>query len=150
MTFGPFRKALGTTVILSEYEMYRFCSKGNVIGGAGKMLKYFIKKYNPTRIISYADRRWSNKNDAFYTKIGFNLVSVTRPNYYYTSNYFAREYRFKYRKNNLSKLLQKYNPILSEWENMQLNGYDRIWDCGCLKFEFIPQIWATEFLSTNS
>jgi hypothetical protein len=23
---------------------------------------------------------------------------------------------------------------LSEWQNMQINGYDRIWDCGHMKF----------------
>jgi len=23
-----------------------------------------------------------------------------------------------------------YDDALTEWENMQANGYDRIWDCG--------------------
>ena len=23
-----------------------------------------------------------------------------------------------------------FDESLSEWENMKLNGYDRIWDCG--------------------
>ena len=139
MTFGSLRKALGTTASPSAYEMYRFCTNGNVIGGAGKLLNFFIKTYKPTQIISYADRRWSNKNDVFYPKIGFNFVGTTRPNYYYTSDYITREYRFKYRKNNLSKLLTTFDPILSEWKNMQLNGYDRIWDCGNLKYELIPK-----------
>lgn len=25
----------------------------------------------------------------------------------------------------------------NEWQNMQMNGYDRIWDCGNLKYELI-------------
>ena len=31
-------------------------------------------------------------------------------------------------------LIENAQPELSEWENMQLRGYDRIWDCGCWKF----------------
>lgn len=36
----------------------------------------------------------------------------------------------------------KYNELpifdinLTNWENMQLNGYDRIWDCGYIKYEW--------------
>lgn len=30
----------------------------------------------------------------------------------------------------LPKLLETFDPSLTEWENMQNNGYDRIWDCG--------------------
>ena len=30
-----------------------------------------------------------------------------------------------------------FDPHLTEWQNMQLNGYDRIWDCGHYKFEWI-------------
>jgi hypothetical protein len=26
-------------------------------------------------------------------------------------------------------------PDKSEWENMKIMGYDRIWDCGHLKYE---------------
>ena len=37
-----------------DYELIRFCSlKGfNVIGGASKLWKYFLKKYNPKSVIS--------------------------------------------------------------------------------------------------
>ena len=43
--------------------------------------------------------------------------------------------RMNFQKHKLKKLLSTYDPLLSEWENMKLNGYDRIWDCGSLKFE---------------
>ena len=49
--------------------------------------------------------------------------------------YKNREHRYKYRKSNLINLLEKYNPNISEWENMKLNKYDRIWDCGSKKYE---------------
>jgi hypothetical protein len=36
----------------------------------------------------------------------------------------------KYQKHKLEKLLPIFDPLLTEWQNMQNNGYDRIWDCG--------------------
>ena len=48
---------------MDEYgwNLSRFCNKINlnVIGGASKLLNFFIKVYNPNRIISYADKDWS-------------------------------------------------------------------------------------------
>ena len=140
MTFGNLRSVLGSKNIdKTDYEMYRFCvGNKNVVGIAGKMLKYFIKLCNPSKIISYADRRYSN-DSAFYNKIGFKLVSKTPANYWYFSltNTKKLYYRFGFRKDQLSKKLTNFDPNLSEWQNMQLNGYDRIWDCGHLKFVWI-------------
>ena len=60
----------------NEYELVRFCNKLNtsVIGGADKLLQYFIRTYQPKEIISYADRRWSQGR--LYDKLKFtnNLV----------------------------------------------------------------------------
>ena len=36
----------------------------------------------------------------------------------------------KYQKHKLPKLLEAFDANLTEWQNMQNNGYDRIWDCG--------------------
>jgi hypothetical protein len=49
----------------------------------------------------------------------------------------TREHRYKYRKSELKKLLSVYDITKTEWENMQANGYDRIWDCGSLRYEMI-------------
>jgi very-short-patch-repair endonuclease len=134
MTFGKLRLALGNkTSNINEYELIRFATSKTIIGGFSKLLSYFIKTYNPIKITTYADKRWSNGN--VYIKNGFNLIHETQPNYWYMKNYSIREHRFKYRKSELPKLLTNYNSELTEWDNMQLNGYDRIWDCGSLKFE---------------
>jgi hypothetical protein len=137
MTFGKLRLALGNkTTTNNVYEMYRFCTSKSVVGIGSKLLTYFIKTYNPDKIISYADRRWSDEN-SFYPKIGFKLVGNTPSNYWYFNSNNVRHHRFNFRKDQLSKKLKTFDPKLSEWQNMQLNGYDRIWDCGHYKYEWI-------------
>lgn len=135
MTFGKLRASLGNKKRNDKtFELYRFSSL-NVIGGFTKLLQYFIKSYNPERIITYADRNWSPSPEyCFYTKInGFKFISDTKPNYYYTKRYEKREHRFNFRKDVLVKL--GYDPNKTEFEIMTENGYDRIWDTGNLKYE---------------
>ena len=55
-----------------EYELLRYCSCKNVIGGAEKLFKYFITNYNPESIISYCDR--SKFNGRVYTKLTFKYL----------------------------------------------------------------------------
>lgn len=113
-----------------DYEMLRFCTicDMTVVGGAGKLLKSFIKSYTPKSIISYSDRRWSNGD--LYTSLGFTFVRNSSPNYRYTKDYRSLYSRHVFQKHKLANTLENFNPILSEWENMKAHGYDRIWDCG--------------------
>tara|TARA_R110002020_G_scaffold90534_26_gene220508 strand:+ start:59 stop:277 length:219 start_codon:yes stop_codon:yes gene_type:complete len=71
--------------------------------------------------------------------MGFDLVSQSPPNYWYVncSNYQKLFHRFNFRKNILNEKLESFDESLTEWENMKNNGYDRIWDCGNLKFEML-------------
>ena len=118
-----------------DYELSRFCSllDTNVIGIASKFMSYFLKKYNCNSMISFSDNRWFNGN--LYPKIGFNKEYVTDPNYwYFKSPDKTRIHRFSFRKDLLSSKLSKFDVNLSEWENMKVNGYDRIWDCGNIKW----------------
>jgi len=141
MTFGKPRIALGNKKSIdNEYELYRFCVSKSVIGIAGKMFKYFIKNYNPSKVTTYADRRFSN-NTSFYNKLGFVFIKNTQPNYWYFSlkSSYTVYHRYSFRKSELAKKLSVFNPNLTEWQNMQMNGYDRIWDCGNLKYEWIRE-----------
>lgn len=134
MSFGYMRKALGSKPNNNEYELLRYCSCINtsVIGGPSKLLKYFIKNYNPNKIISYADRTISNGN--LYTKLGFNLISITKPNYYYVIN-GIRKNRFTYRKDVLVKMGFDINK--TEKEIMLDLKYYRIYNSGNFKFELV-------------
>jgi hypothetical protein len=121
-----------------QWELSRFANKNyySVIGAFSKLLKYFVNTYNPISITTYADRRWSNSNNV-YIKNNFKFVHATEPSYWYTKHNISKYHRFNYRKSLLKNKLEKYDETLTEWENMQLNGYDRIWDCGSFKYEMI-------------
>ena len=121
----------------SDWEIMRFCNKLNmaVVGGASKLFAHFIKNYEYKQIVTYSDRRYFNGE--LYTKLGFKFTGFTPPNYYYIVNKYKNlMHRMSFQKHKLSKKLKDYKPELSEWENMKLNGYDRIWDCGNSKFLF--------------
>ena len=114
-----------------QYELIRFCNKKNVniVGGASKLFKYFIKNYDPKSIISYADRRYSNGN--LYNKLNFSFSHNSAPNYFYFKPGQSVLYpRIKFQKHKLEKQLENFDSELSEVENMYNNGYRRIWDCG--------------------
>ena len=110
-----------------SWNLSRFCTKlnCNVIGGGSKMLKYFISKYNPNRIISYADRCWSTGN--LYNKLGFSIVSITRPDYKYVFK-SKRVHKSNFRKGKRAK-------ETTESEFIKQKSIMRIWDCGKIKFE---------------
>jgi hypothetical protein len=110
-----------------EWNLNRFCSKieTNIVGGFSKMLNFFIKKYSPDRIISYADKTWSFGES--YTKFGFNKVSETPSDYKYVVN-GERVHKSRFRKS-------KLDTNLSESEYMHKKQIPKIWDCGKIKFE---------------
>jgi hypothetical protein len=103
MTFTSLRKSLGSNHQDGTYELIRFCSN-NVVGLASRLLKFFVKKYEPNKIISYSDKRWSvNGEDNLYTKIGFTHLGHTKPNYWYSMGDDKRLHRFNFRKDILVK-----------------------------------------------
>lgn len=113
----------------SEWNLSRFCNKTglNVIGGASKLFKYFIKNYKPKRVISYADKDWSFGE--LYFKLGFEKVLETKPDYKYIIE-GRRIHKSRFRKSRL-------NTILTESEYMKKSHIKKIWDCGKIKFEML-------------
>ena len=119
-----------------DYEITRFCSKlnTNIPGAFSKALKYFTDRYKSSSIITYADLRYGDGN--VYIKNGFKLIEKSNPNYFYITENLTRDSRVKFQKHKLEEKLQTSNPKLTEWENMKLNGHDRIWDVGNNVFEY--------------
>lgn len=129
MTFGN-RKIFENT---NDWELLRFASKKRVVGGFSKLLSYFEGKHSPNKLISYALRNWSYSDNNVYQKMGFKLINKGTPSYHYIKN-GIRYNRIKFQKHKLKDKLETFDPQLTEWKNMQLNGWDRIWDCGSLKY----------------
>lgn len=124
-----------------EFELSRFATKQNyiIVGLASKILKQFVKDYTPKTIISFADRRWTiDSNNNLYTNLGFKLVSITKPTYYYYNskvNRYKRFHKFGFGKNNLKKRYPNLDYNKTEKELTSELGYDKIWDCGLFKYE---------------
>tara|TARA_Y100001936_G_scaffold7406_1_gene6498 strand:- start:2015 stop:3724 length:1710 start_codon:yes stop_codon:yes gene_type:complete len=117
-----------------EYELVRFCSSVSVIGGASKLFKWFLDDVDPETVVSYSDNSWNSGK--VYEMLGFVKVSSGTPSYKYTRNYVDLYNRVRFQKHKLESKLDKFDPLLTEWENMQANGWDRIWDCGSSTFVY--------------
>jgi len=116
------------------WNLTRFCSKlnTNVIGGSSKILNHFINEYKPIRIISYADSDWSM--GCLYTKLGFSLKSVLKPDYKYIfENKRVNKQRFtKKRLKSMGLDIDK-----TESELTKEIGIYKIYNVGQLKFELL-------------
>lgn len=105
----------------------------SVIGGAGKLLKYFEQRYSPLKLVSYADRRWSTGK--LYETLGFRLKNISKPcQWYFKNGSLVLQSRLRFQKHRLAKILDKYDPDKTEIENMFNNGYNMIYDCGNLVY----------------
>lgn len=114
-----------------EWEINRFCTKQGmtVSGGASKLFKQFLRDYAPQKVISYSDNRWGDGK--LYMNLGFQKISTTPPNYWYVKPNDTKLYhRYALRKTKTDK------QELTEWQNRQQQGWNRIWDCGSSKWEF--------------
>lgn len=136
MTFGGYRRSLGRQSVDNEYELLRFCCKlgYHIPGAASKLFHTFISKHNPIKVISYADRRWSNGK--LYKAIGFHFVDNSKPNYWYVIG-GKRQHRFAWRKGVLKEKLKVFDENKTEYQNMLDNGIDCVYDCGNMLFEWV-------------
>ena len=90
------------------------------------------------KLITYADLNYSNYSEksTVYNNT-FKYVKHTTPNYYYfqRNDYRGLYHRYNFRKDKLVR--EGFDSNKTEWEIMQERGFDRIWDCGSIKYELI-------------
>jgi len=119
-----------------EWELVRYCNSLNtqIIGGASKLFNYFIKKYKPNTIISYADARYSTGK--IYETLGFDFINHSRPNFFYfKNNEEILESRQKYQKYKLEKMFPHLFDKNKTGEQIMVDaGYYKIYDAGNLVF----------------
>jgi hypothetical protein len=134
MTFGSLRTNLGQKGKEGSYELLRFCNKFgvNVVGGASKLFKYFLKFYKPKSVISYADKCWSYSSNCLYTKIGMTKVHDSDPSYFYIIG-TKRKGRYAYRKDVVLKAGFDGKYVGEHTGMLSMDIY-RIFDVGTSKF----------------
>ena len=137
MTFGKPRRTIGNNK--QDYELLRFCSlKGTtVVGGASRLFKYFISKYNPTSIISYSDR--AHTSGSIYPLLGFKEISRSEANYKWVEEKTDRAFhRINAQKHNIKTFLKDNNIDLNQTEVqiMRSHGYVQVFDSGTITWEW--------------
>lgn len=123
-----------------EIELHRYCVKANyqVIGGFSKLIKHVCVNEHITKFVSYVD--FSHFNGRGYKKAGFTLEYLTQPSYIYIKGSEIKS-RMQCQKHKLSAFLSAYYDDLSESDNMRLNGWYKVYDCGNLKLKYtLPRI----------
>lgn len=125
MTFGKSRFNKNC-----EYELLRYCSHYNVVGGAEKLFKYFVNNYKPNSIVSYCDT--SKFSGKVYDILGFKYIKTNSPRKHW--------YSVKEKRHITDGLLlsQGYDRLFKEnhgkgTSNEELilaRGYLPVYDCG--------------------
>ena len=137
MTFSKPRINMGSNLHKQQWELVRFCNKLNtrVIGGASKLLKYFIKTYQPTSIVSFSMNDISDGN--LYKMLGFETDGkITHSYWYIDPKTLKRYHRSSFTKQSIVKKgwRDKIDNSWTEKQVMEEQGYFCIYDSGQLKW----------------
>ena len=114
-----------------QYELIRYCNTTfNIIGGAEKLLKFFVEHYQPKSIISYCDL--SKFSGHVYEKLGFKKIR--------TSGAARHWYNLKTKQHITDNLLRQrgfdqlfktdYGKGISNEVLMLEAGFVEVYDCG--------------------
>lgn len=126
------RALMAVTKRGAEWEIVRYSTDSRVPGGFSKLLKAVESKLGSGRLYSFSDNMVSSGE--LYSLTGFVRDRELSPDYSYLVGE-SREHKFGYRKKrfeNDPNLLWK--PGLTERELAELNGLERIWDAGKIRW----------------
>ena len=128
----------------NKWELNRFATgiAKHYIGLEEDLFIYFVSNYNPNEVKSFADRRWTiHQDNNLYTRLGFKLDSILKPDYSYVTSKSKRIPKSSARKNLLIKRYPDCNLTndMTESEMTSKLGFYKIWDCGKLKY-----VWRKE------
>lgn len=115
-----------------EFEISRYATDRNVIGGFTKILKYAERHLSIEKFVTFSDNCISD--GALYRNNGFTLDKTLAPDYNYVVK-GKREHKFGYR---ISKFKQDasllYEDGMTERELAELNKIKRIYDAGKIRW----------------
>lgn len=138
-------KLVGVMTFITEgdddWNLTRFATDNNIIcsGIGGKLLSYFIKKYKPFYIESFADKRWTiNRENNIYTKLNF----IYEHDVYPRERYILKNEDGKIKTYSWQKIRSFYgnkDTELTEREKIKKYNIKYYRDCGLFKY-----IWKKE------
>lgn len=113
-----------------EYELLRYCSSKNIVGGAERLFKAFEKQYSPKSVISYCDRSKFTGN--VYKKLGFTLRSSRNPSKHWYNPKSGKHLTDNLvRQRGVDQLLgTNYGKGTSNEDLLVRLGFVPIYDCG--------------------
>jgi hypothetical protein len=113
-----------------EWELIRFCSSKNVVGGSRRMFVYFVKQYHPTSIVSYCDL--SKFSGETYATLGFSKIRQTRPTKHWHNPQTGKHVTDNLlRQRGFDQLFgTSYGKGSSNAELMLSHGFVEVYDCG--------------------
>lgn len=113
-----------------EYELIRYCSHYNVIGGAEKIFKHFMQEYKVGSIISYCDN--SKFTGSVYSKLGFTKISEGKPSrHWYNSKTKQHITDNLLRQRGFDQLFgTSFGKGYNNDDLMLQTGFVEIYDCG--------------------
>ena len=130
------------------YEISNICTKLDykIESDINLIINYLKNNYDIYQLVYYADRRYyTNIRNNEWIDNNFKLEEIIPPSYcYYRSGfdkkkrkkaanrYFEEELTEEY----LSKNYKKYKSDLSLSDNLYNLNFDKVWDCGYLKYSY--------------
>lgn len=143
MTFSKMRSTIGKKSSNDDntYELVRFCNlrNTNVVGGASKLFKHFLRDVNPSEVVSFSDR--AHTTGKLYVILGFTVESYSDTGYVWV-NYANDSYysRVACQKKNLRKLFNDETidiDNMTERQIMESHGYAKVCDCGVIRWKYL-------------
>lgn len=136
MTFCKKRGMMGNTNKSNSYELSRFCNKLNtqIIGGASKLFKHFLKTVDCEYVYSFSSNDISEGQ--LYKTLGFDLERINISYWYIDGGTFERHHRSEFSK---AAIVQKHlkEQIDNTWTESSVTyelGLYQIYDSGQQKW----------------
>lgn len=119
-----------------DYEIIRECTKCGygIVGGKERLWKAFLRTKKPKSVLSYCDKRYFTGTS--YLSLGMKQLEDSSSSYVYVNANGEVLSRYQCQKHKLQRLLRKFDAALTETENMEMNGYYKMYDFGQHIFEW--------------
>lgn len=117
-------------------ELVRYATSASVVGGFGKLFKFYINNYNNDQdVVSFADLRWTNINSNVYAVCNFVCDKIYTAGFSWVDRHGVHR-REKYMKCKQEDILTTYNSELTEEQNCAANGIYKLYDCGKARYRW--------------